>query len=526
MDTGYENAARPVMKAVRNEKTMRRGGASGSPRRQRLIAIVPVGLALLAAIAYATISIYRHDHFASSAFDLGVQDQTVWGYSQLQMIPNTVDMIRNLLGDHFHPILMAIAPLYWIWDDVRVLLIVQAALLAAAGIPIFWWARQQVGLIAAIAVEAAYLVFWGVLSGVVYDFHHIAFAVPAVSFGLYAVLTKRNALFWAMLAVGLLTRENIALTFAAVGVYIAVVQHRWRLGAMVLALCVAWFAALIELVMPAIAGAPYGHWTYDALGTGPGAALLHIIRHPIASLRLLADNRAKLKLWGGLLGAWLFLPLLSPISLVAIPTLLERLWSSNPALWSASFHYSLVIAPILAFASIDSIARLQRLLSRANLVVKSPSHLVGEGRGGGLLAGSLAAGVLIAGLILSFGVVRPFAEFSRYISASQVADIQSCLPVIPRNASVSASNSLLPHLSHRRQIFLLTMKSDGDYIAIDLASYGNHFFPGEEAAIRAAIAHALANGYGVACSRGTTVVVGRGAGGGTLSPQIAAFLAA
>src|SRR5438270_6642722 len=332
------------MKAAQREKTMRL--ASGS-------LLLPLGLALIAAVTYAAVGIYRHDHFASNAFDLGVQDQTVWGYSQLQMIPNTVEMIRNLLGDHFHPILMVLAPLYWIWDDARLLLVVQAALLAVAAIPILWWARQQLGLLPAIAVEAAYLVFWGVLSGVIYDFHHIAFAVPAISFGLYAVLTRRNPLFWGALALGLLTRENIALTFAAVGVYVAVIQHRWRLGSAVVALCVAWFATLIEVVMPAIAGAPYGHWTYDALGSGPGSALLHVIRHPISSLRLLVDNPIKLKLWGGLLGAWLFLPLLSPLSLIAVPTLLERLWSSEPALWSASFHYSLVIAPILAFASID-----------------------------------------------------------------------------------------------------------------------------------------------------------------------------
>ena len=120
-----------------------RPDAASAARRQRLIALIPVGLALIAAIGYAVTSIYRHDHFASNAFDLGVQDQTVWGYSRLQLIPNTVVMIGNLLGDHFHPILMAIAPLYWIWDDVRVLLIVQAVLLAIAGIPIFWWARQR-----------------------------------------------------------------------------------------------------------------------------------------------------------------------------------------------------------------------------------------------------------------------------------------------------------------------------------------------------------------------------------------------
>src|SRR4029077_21180237 len=414
--------------------------AARSDLPQRLAVILPLGLALIAAVAYAAISIYRHDHFASNAYDLGVQDQTVWGYSQLQMIPNTVEMIRNLLGDHFHPILMVIAPLYWIWDDVRVLLVVQAVLLAAAGIPIFWWAQQRLGLISAIAFEAAYLTFWGVFSGVIFDFHHVAFAVPAVSFGLYAVLTNRNRLFWTMLALGLLTRENIALTFAAIGVYIAVVQHRWRLGGAVIAVSVAWFTTLIEFVLPAIAGSPYGHWTYDALGTGPGSALLHLIRHPLASLRILVDNSAKVKLLGGLLGAWLFLPVLSPLALVAIPTLFERLWWSERRPWGASFQYSLVIAPILAFAAVDSLARLQDRFSLPRW-----RERVGVG---------VSLAVLAAGLILSFGGVRPFDEGGTYISSRQVSDIQSCLAVIPADAAVSASTALLPHLSHRYQIYL------------------------------------------------------------------------
>src|SRR5205085_11287855 len=132
------------------------------------------------------------------------------------------------------------------------------------------------------------------------------------------------------LLLGLLTRENIALTFAAIGVYVMLAQRRWRLGAALVGVSGAWFVAVIEIVMPAIAGRSYSHWTYDALGPGPGSALIHIVRHPISSFALLFNNPTKLKLWGGLLGAWLFLPLVSPIFLVAIPELLERLWSSNP----------------------------------------------------------------------------------------------------------------------------------------------------------------------------------------------------
>src|ERR1700736_6904307 len=137
------------MKAASHEKTMRQAPASGDQGRpqRRLSALLPLGLALIAAVAYAAISIYRHNHFGSNAYDLGVQDQTVWGYSRLRMIPNTVEMIPNLLGDHFHPILMAVAPLYWIWDDARVLLVVQAALLAVAAVPIFWWARQRLRIL-------------------------------------------------------------------------------------------------------------------------------------------------------------------------------------------------------------------------------------------------------------------------------------------------------------------------------------------------------------------------------------------
>ncbi len=510
---------------------MRRSAATAAVRRERLLAVLPVALAVIAGVAYAAISVYRHDHFASQAFDLGVQDQTVWGYSRLQMIPNTLVMIRNLLGDHFHPILMAIAPLYWIWDDVRVLFVVQAMLLAVPGLPIFWWARERLGLLPAFAFEAAYLVFWGILSGVVFDFHHIAFAVPAISFGLYAVLTNRNRLFWAMLALGLLTREDIALTFAALGVYIVLIQHRWRLGAAIIAICAAWFAALIEVVMPAIAGAPYNHWTYQALGIGPGSAFVYLVRHPIASLQLLVDNPTKVKLWGGLLGAFAFLPILSPILLVAAPTLLERLWSTNPALWSASFHYSMVTAPVLAFAGIDSVARLQRAFFTGHGTSPSPSGGAhgtspspsGGGQGGGVALGASLV-VLVSGLIVSFGLVRPLDELGTYISASQATDIESCLAVIPADASVSASNVLVPHLSHRRQIYVVTARDDADYLALDVASDPGRALPGVEAQIRTTISGALSRGYGVACSRGTSAVLHRGASG-SLSPELSAFLA-
>ncbi|MFI4972367.1 MAG: DUF2079 domain-containing protein, partial [Hyphomicrobiales bacterium] len=297
---------------------------------------------VIAAAGYSWVSLYRHDHFGSNAFDLAIQDQTVWGYSRLQIIPNTVLGIPNLLGDHFHPILMVLAPLYWIWDSAVVLLVAQGVLLAVAGWPIYLWAEERLGGIPALAFLGCYLVFWGLLAGVVYDFHHVVFAVPAISTALYATLTRRNRLLWAAVAVAMLTREDVSLTLIMLGLYIAIVQRRFILAGVLMGLNAAWFALLIGVVMPALAGGPYRHWTYDALGTGPVSSLEHVLLHPLSSLQLLFTPVHKTLVWIGSFLSWGFLPLLSPIAIITLPSFLERFWSSSPNLWSFQYQYSML----------------------------------------------------------------------------------------------------------------------------------------------------------------------------------------
>src|SRR6266851_5002439 len=89
----------------------------GGGRRVTPAGLTSLALTVVASAAYAEISLYRHNHFASNAFDLAIQDQTVWGYSRFEFICNTVLGIPNLLGDHFHPILMVLAPFMWVWDS-------------------------------------------------------------------------------------------------------------------------------------------------------------------------------------------------------------------------------------------------------------------------------------------------------------------------------------------------------------------------------------------------------------------------
>lgn len=479
--------------------------------RGRLTAarIAALALTLIAAAAYSWVSLYRHDHFASNAFDLAIQDQTVWGYSRLQIIPNTVLGIPNLLGDHFHPILMVLAPLYWIWDSAGVLLVAQGVLLAVAGWPIYLWAEERLGQVAGLAFLGCYLVFWGILAGVVYDFHHVVFAVPALSVALYATLTGRNRILWAAVAVAMLTREDVSLTLIALGFYIAIVQRRFTLAGVLMGLNAVWFVLLIGVVMPALAVGPYRHWTYDALGTGPVSSLEHVLLHPWSSVKLLFTPVHKTLVWIGSFLGWGFLPLLSPITIVAAPSFLERFWSSSPNLWSFQYQYSMLPAPILAFAAIDATVRIKSLL-RGRLA--STASIV------------LPVGALVAGTIFTFGPIRPFDELSTYVSDGRAAQIDACLTTIPGNASVAASNSLVPHLSHRYEIYVITERHDADYIAIDPSTYGA-FSPGEEDQLRDVARSSLADGYGVACAKGLTLILAKGAPGQALTPELDRWLA-
>lgn len=410
--------------------------------RRTALAGLPLTCAAGAAVFYSAISIFRHDRFASAGYDLGIFDQTIWGYSRLEIVPNTVKGTPNLLGDHFHPALMAVAPAYWLWNDARVLLVVQALLIAGASLPIFFWGRSRLGFAGALSVQLAFLVFWGVLAGVIFDFHELAVAVPAISFGLYALLERRPWLFAAMFVLGCLAKEDIALTFAAMGVYALVVQRRPHFGVAVAGAATAWFALTLGTIIPAISGHRYSYWNYPGLGRSWTSAVATLVERPYRGFTLLMNRSEKRITLAELFGAWLFLPLVSPLLLVAVPSLVERFWAHNHAYWSTGFQYSLPVAPVLAFAAIDGVSRLQSLSKPLPVVVA------------------------VCCVALSALVVRPLSGLTGYMSAGRAAASDACLDTIPANAPVAASDRLIPHLTHRLHIRRLVRQQGEPYLAI------------------------------------------------------------
>lgn len=349
----------------------------------RAVHVAGVGiLAALIAGIYVTFSLTRYYTFRSSTYDLVIFDQAVRSYAHFGPGISIVKGVHNgfgpnfsVLGDHFSPLLATLAPLYWIYSGPQTLLVAQAVLFALAVPPLWIFTRRAFGggqkaTAAAYLACAAYGLSWPLAAAASFDFHEVAFApvVTAVALERFQAGRLRSALI--ALAVLLFVKEDMGLLVAGIGCYLAVsrsVVHRQRLVATVCVTAgVAFSAFAVYVLIPAFGGHADYYWAYSTLGRDVPQAAWHLITRPVSSLRLLITPGVKAQTMLWLVGAFCFLPLLSPITLAAVPLLLERMLNSKfPAWWGTGYQYNAYLVVIFAFAAVDGAAKLDRWLARA-----------------------------------------------------------------------------------------------------------------------------------------------------------------
>jgi uncharacterized membrane protein len=182
------------------------------------------------------------------------------------------------------------------------------------------------------------------------------------------------------------------------------------------------------------------------------------VSHPADTLHLLTHPAEKLRLLVVTFGAFLFLSLLSPLSIVAVPQLLERLLISDPHYWVPQFHYTLVLAPVLAIGAADGLARLERILRRSG--------------SGPAIVTALALGVLVFSVgSATTGPPARLTHASFYARTATLRASDDAARAIPAAAPVAAGDYLLPHLSGRERIY--RMSRDGiahaDWLVVQAA---------------------------------------------------------
>ncbi|MGW6915427.1 DUF2079 domain-containing protein [Kitasatospora sp. NPDC054939] len=458
---------------------------------------LPWVLALALFLAYALFSIRRHDQLVTSGYDLGIFEQAVRGYAEARgPVVELKGSGFNLLGDHFSPILAALAPLYWIRPSATTLLLAQAALLAVAAVPISRWALHRLGVFAAVVTGLGYGLSWGLASALGFDFHEIGFAVPLLAFSAVALGERRWVAGFAWAAPLVLVKEDLGLTVAAVGAYI-LWQGGRRLGLAAIGFGVLACALELLVFLPAMSpGGSFAYW--DNLGGGSeGRNLLTL------PLDLVTPGE-KVRTVLLLLAPTMLLAVRSPLMLLALPTLAWRLLSDNPSYWGTNYHYSAALMPVVFAAFVDVLARarstpgvLPRRAVRAALPV------------------SLAVTVV---LLPGFAFSRAFTP-GFWASSDRIEAARSVLAEIPDDARVAASNRLVPQLTARCEVieFGWPQAWSAEWIVVDEgAPMGWPLAPDRE---RQEVAAARRDGYRVVrADHGITLLHRSPGGGATAAP--------
>ena len=410
-----------------------------------------LGLLLLATSAlYLTHSLLRFRNFEARGYDLGIFDQAVRQYAQFDapIVPIKGEGF-HLLGDHFHPIIAALAPLYWLWDDPRMLNIALVVLLVSSAVPVYLVVRGWFGHRAAMLSSAAMLLWWPYQSFIDWDFHEIAFGVPLIGWVVWAVERRRPWLAVGLGAVLLLVREDLGATLVAVGLVLAI-RRFWlpAAAAILLGLVGFWFA--IGVAIPHFAAdGEFGYWEYTALGATASAALSTLLTRPWTVLPALVDHPLKVGLMAAhLVPLWL-LPLLSPYALIGLPILVSRLLNDRLTVWGLVYQYDAILVPILLLAALDVLRRIGRR--------RGWSHRPALWLPGGMLLITVAGGAAMAYTVPQEHQIFPLHRTytaENWQPSERAEAHRRAVETIPDGACVEAADTAVPHLVDRTYVGL------------------------------------------------------------------------
>jgi uncharacterized membrane protein len=419
------------------------------------------------ATAFAALSVLRHDAFETGRFDLGNMVQAVWStaHGHVLQVTNLQGVQVSRLAAHVDPILVVFAPLWWIWPSPSLLLTAQAVVVALGALPLYWLARKHTGSDrVALGFSLAYLLYpatdWMTLN----EFHPVALACPLLLFAIWYLDEDQLLPFTAFAALAALTREEIPLVIAGLGVWYAISHRRWLAGGTIAAVGIAATAVATQVVIPHFnhGSSSSFYRRYDAVGGSAAGIVRKAFTDPGRLLSVAFDHRGVHYLLDLLLPI-AGLALLAPLLLVAlVPELALNLLSSVDAQSSIHYHYVAGEIPVLFAAAAMGAGRLGRWAGVAATVVVLAA-IVGNYRLGPIPVWRFLPG----GQTLQ----TKSAQVTRHdrIAARE-------LKLIPAEARVTATNALGAHLSEREWIFSFPYLRGASWVIVDerKPSLGDH----------------------------------------------------
>src|SRR6185436_10579388 len=284
------------------------------------------------------------------------------------------------------------------------------------------------------------------------------------------------------------SRENMSLWF----IFISIVQLFWyKNDQRVFRYCLAYLACsfvfflllfLVFIPMVEIPEKKYTLFTFSALGNTPLQALSFILTNPIKTIKLLFVNHlsdhaydgVKLEFYLIYLVSGGFLLLVRPVYVLwLIPAIAFKMFNDSPIRWSVEWYYSLDIVTLVSISAALIIAEIKK-------TAQFKTGLC-------LFIVFLTMGVTIEKSnsrnreMAWWGTVKECVWKPAFFNSPyNIKKFNQALKLIPEKSSLSASETLLPHLSQRDSIYYFPNIGEAKYLAFFTDKKDNYLASEEE----------------------------------------------
>ncbi|MCX6809703.1 MAG: DUF2079 domain-containing protein [Candidatus Berkelbacteria bacterium] len=418
-------------------------------------------------LLYSVLSVQRHSIFRSFTMDLAGYDQAIYLLSRFQTPVSTIYHFKNLLGDHFEPILAILSPLYRLGFNVKSVLVAQAVFFSLSIFPIYAIAKKYLKSNLSAALISLSLVFFiGVQDALEFDFHPLILAVPALAYAIYFIEENKLWGFLASVLVGFLSKEVFAIYAIFLGIYTIFKKKYWW-GIAAIFLGVTWYFLAIKVFIPRLSGGAYLYiGAYHDLGANAGQILKTMITKPIYTLQIFFFPEVKIVSMLAILSSACFLSFFAPSALILIlPMFGEKYLSIDRSnAWVMWWHYTVTLAPVLFYSAILGVAKIKEKFSNKKLIILSLSLAI-------FFSTILTATIYYGKPPYTTPLFKVFTG-KFYRVGDHLKNVEISLKKIPQDTCVIAQDQVAPHISARECIYQLKNIDDlsrADYLVFDSA---------------------------------------------------------
>lgn len=421
--------------------------------KQNWVEIILGILVLIYAVVFSYYSIRRHMAFASG-YDLANMDQTVWNTAHGNFFTvSGKETLISRFGHHADLILVLIAPFYWLYDSVNMLLIIQSVVIGLGAFPTYFLAKKVLqNKVKALVISVAYLLNWGVQWSNIYDFHGVTLAMTFLLSAFYFAYTRNWNWMFLFSFLALLTKENVSFFIIMLGLYVFFFLRDRVRGRLLVVGGIAWFVIMVMWLIPANSETGK-YWVWDWFTLPQASQDGSVSAWQDLKSKLFSDH--DISYYKSLIKPFGFLPLAGlPWLLLSGPEILINVSSEQGQMASMVFHYSSVVTVGLVIATIFGWKYISVFFKKYPII----SWLIG-------------VWILIATsrTFYHYGPLPTTPSYWRpmYTVTQDEIDFEKALQEVPKDAVITGSSEARAHLTHRRDAYTLPNIPDSvEYIAI------------------------------------------------------------